>query len=94
LKGFDLADFLIMQDWVQYRKKSNEYSGITSRIESIRKAIKEDQNRIEFLRNELPTMESTFIQVAKDLPIQWFDKSNTGKIQPTNRLSLIKYWCE
>jgi hypothetical protein len=99
LKGFDLADFLIMQDWKQFRKQSkrpesNEYTGITNRIESIRNAIKEDQNRIEFLRNELPRMENTFIQAAKDLPIQWFDKSFTGKVQPTNRLSSIKYWCE
>jgi hypothetical protein len=98
-KGFDLADFLIEQNWNQYRKQSkktesNEYTGITSRIESIRKTIKEDQNRIEFLRNELPRMESTFIQASKDLPIQWFDKSFTGKVQPANRLSLLKYWCE
>jgi archaellum component FlaC len=63
-------------------------------LNEVKKEIGDTRSRIDELRKSIKGMESTFIQVAKDLPIQWFDKSFSGKIQPANRLSLIKYWCE
>jgi hypothetical protein len=98
LKGFDLADFLIMQDWKQYRKQSNrtesnEYTGITNRIESIRKTIKEDESRIEFLRNEIWRMENAFIQAATKCKIEWYRPAWHNPKQLADVKELI-YWCE
>ena len=47
IKGYDLADFLINQNWEKFRTETtkadiNEYSGITNRIEKLRNKIKED----------------------------------------------------
>jgi hypothetical protein len=77
LNGYDLADFLIQQDWKLYRNpinkpETNEYTGITKRIAALRKEIEQDKNRIEFLRNEVPRMESAFIQAAKKCKIEWY----------------------
>lgn len=96
LKSYDLADFLIKQDWKQYRKKSNrpesnEYTGITSRIESIKKTITEDQSRIEFLRNEVPRMESAFIQAAKKCKIEWYRPERYYSKQLAN-VNEFLYW--
>ncbi|MFN3761270.1 MAG: DUF6371 domain-containing protein [Algoriphagus aquaeductus] len=93
LAGLDLADYLIQQDWRKFRNPTSEENE-NERIEQLEKAIDNSRSRIDELRKSIKGMESTFIQVAKDLPIQWFDKSFSGKIQPANRLSLIKYWCE
>lgn len=99
LKGFDLADFLIKQDWKQYRKQSNrtesnEYTGVTNRIESIRNTIKEDESRIEFLRNEIPRMENLFVQASALVKWEWIEPRNTKEPRGKDRLLQLKYFCE
>lgn len=96
LKGYDLADFLIKQNWEEYRKlsnktESNEYTGIANRIESIRKTIMEDKNRIEFLRNEVPRMESAFIQAAKNCKIEWYRPAGHNSKRMAD-LNEFLYW--
>lgn len=98
VKGYDLADFLIKQDWKQYRKEttkteSNEYSGITNRIEKLRNKIKEDANRIEFLRAEISRMETAFIQAAKECKIEWYRPKQYNSNQMADIKEFI-YWNE
>ena len=96
LKGYDLADFLIKQDWKLYRNpinrpETNEYTGITKGITEIRKGIEQDKSRIEFLRNEVPRMESAFIQAAKKCKIEWYRPAwyNSKRMADVNE---FLYW--
>jgi hypothetical protein len=93
LAGLDLADYLIQQDWRKFRTKTTEQNEI-ERIRLLKKKIADTGIRIDGIRKDIEAMENTFIQASADLPIQWFDKSQTSTLQPANRLSLIKYWCE
>lgn len=98
VKGYDLADFLIKQDWKHYRKETtktelNEYSGITNRIEKLRNTIKEDENRIEFLRAEISRMETAFIQATKECKIEWYRPKQYYSKQMADIKEFI-YWTE
>ena len=52
------------------------------------------RERIQRGEAEILRLEGLFIQVAQDLPVEWFRPSTSKGFQGENRLSIIKYWCE
>ena len=77
---------------------------IRGEIKALDQEIRDLEGRIERGRKlaercrrgeaEILRLESVFVSVAQDVPVEWFKPPYAPRVQGENRLSTIKYWCE
>jgi hypothetical protein len=97
--GYDIADYLIKQDWRPFRNQFKNEPTKTddneqnNEIEYFETEISKQQREIERLERECKDLENSFIQASKGCKIKWYAPEFITEPHESNRIKQLIYWC-